>query len=170
ACERGGHRGLFLTKFAEDIPALPDSIAHFDYVAMKHVIHRCKAIVHSGCIGTLSHALNAGVPQIVRPVVNDQLDNAARVERLGVGSVLSPSQFTVSRLVNTIREFAESQKVIRRCEVVSSWTGSDPVANICDEMEYLFYRASQPAAAGPPFSSSAAMESLRIESHDLDSA
>ncbi|MEM7315346.1 MAG: glycosyltransferase, partial [Planctomycetota bacterium] len=25
ACERGGHRGLFLTKFAEDIPALPDS-------------------------------------------------------------------------------------------------------------------------------------------------
>jgi UDP:flavonoid glycosyltransferase YjiC (YdhE family) len=143
ACVKSGNRGVFLTRFDDQLPELPASIAQFNYVAMKHVARRCKAIVHSGCMGTLSHALAAGLPQIVRPVVNDQFDNAARLERLGVGKIISTGKFSAKSLGEALTRFAESRSVRRRCHVVSSWSGEDSIRTICDEMEYLLYRTQQ---------------------------
>ena len=54
-------------------------------------------IVHHGGIGTLAQALCAGRPQLIVPFFADQLDNAARAERLGVARVLSPVQYRARR-------------------------------------------------------------------------
>ncbi|MEP6548186.1 MAG: glycosyltransferase [Gammaproteobacteria bacterium] len=62
------------------------------------------AIVHHGGIGTLAQALRAGRPQLIVPYFADQLDNAARAERLGAARVLSPGRY---RAVSASREFVQ---------------------------------------------------------------
>jgi UDP:flavonoid glycosyltransferase YjiC (YdhE family) len=49
--------------------------------------------VVSGALGTLSAALSAGVPVVVLPQLFDQLWHGRRVEKLGVGIMVTrPSQ------------------------------------------------------------------------------
>ncbi len=54
---------------------------------------RAAAVIHHGGIGTLSHTLRAGVPQLVVPFFADQMDNAARIVRLRVGRSVTASRY-----------------------------------------------------------------------------
>ncbi len=74
-------------------PANPGGISHpnlrsVGYVPLGQWLPHCRAIIHHGGIGTTSRAINAGVPQLIRPMAFDQFDNAARVERFGMGMCL----------------------------------------------------------------------------------
>ncbi len=87
ACRSLGIRGLLLT--GTPLPQrLPDNIAAFNYAPYSRVFPRAAAIVHQAGVGTLSHALRSGRPQLLTPVGFDQPDNAARAMRLGVGRIL----------------------------------------------------------------------------------
>ena len=55
------------------------------YVPYSQLFGRCAAVVHHGGVGTTHAALAAGVPQVVMAFANDEFDNAARVQRAGVG-------------------------------------------------------------------------------------
>ncbi len=97
-CAKLGRRGIFLTKYAEQVPAkLPAEIAHFSFVPLSQLLPRCAAFVHHGGIGSCAQGLAAGLPQLVQPLAYDQLDNADRLRRLGVGEFLSPRRFTTAR-------------------------------------------------------------------------
>jgi rhamnosyltransferase subunit B len=87
ACETLGVRGVLVTGLPLE-QRLPASVAAFDYVPYSRVFSRAAAIVHHAGVGTLSFALRSGRPQLLTPAGFDQSDNAARVERLGVGRVL----------------------------------------------------------------------------------
>jgi rhamnosyltransferase subunit B len=63
------------------------------YAPHSQLLPRAAAIIHHGGIGTLAQALRAGRPQLIVPYFADQLDNAARAERLGVARVLSPRRY-----------------------------------------------------------------------------
>jgi UDP:flavonoid glycosyltransferase YjiC (YdhE family) len=63
---------------------------------------RARAVVHQGGMGTLSQALRAGVPQVVVPFGNDQPDNAARLQRLGVATTVRTWQISKSRLASAL--------------------------------------------------------------------
>src|SRR5262249_33834850 len=94
ACVRLGRRGLFLTRFAEQLPAqLPDGVRHFAWVPLSKLLPHASALVHHGGIGTSAAALAAGIPQVVMPFSHDQPDNAARLERLGVARPLPVRRF-----------------------------------------------------------------------------
>lgn len=89
-----------------EVPFVPYS-ALFEQVAV---------VVHQGGIGTTWQALRAGVPAVVVPFAHDQLDNAARVARLGVGEALQrPSP---RKLVRAIRRIS-TPEVISRAEQVA---------------------------------------------------
>jgi UDP:flavonoid glycosyltransferase YjiC (YdhE family) len=91
-------RALLLSPYEEQMPEkLPPEILHVPYVPFSRVLPRCAAIVHHGGIGTCAQAFAAGIPQLVRPLAFDQFDNAARVRRLGAGSVLRPARFSTDR-------------------------------------------------------------------------
>lgn len=85
ACQRLGVRGIFLTRFAEQLPALPPSVKHVAFAPFSELFPRCAAVVHHGGVGTVAKALAAGVPQVILPLAYDQKDNAIRVKRLGAG-------------------------------------------------------------------------------------
>ena len=94
---------LFLTKFAEQLPAgLPPTIRHVAYAPFQQLFPRCAAVVHHGGIGTLAKAFAAGVPQLALPVAYDQTDNGIRVKRLGAGEWLMARRATPARLSESL--------------------------------------------------------------------
>ncbi|MBB3207866.1 rhamnosyltransferase subunit B [Rhodopirellula rubra] len=71
-------------------PSNPGGVVHRNirsvgYVPLGQWLPHCRGIVHHGGIGTTSRAIDAKVPQLIRPMAFDQFDNAARVERFGLG-------------------------------------------------------------------------------------
>ncbi|WP_266157035.1 glycosyltransferase [Dyella silvatica] len=83
-----GHRGVFLTRAVDQLPALPETVIHENYLPLSLLLPRASVIVHHGGIGTTAQALHAGVPQLIIPGFSDQWDNARRVQDLGCGVAL----------------------------------------------------------------------------------
>lgn len=139
ACRRLGRRGMLLTRHAEQIPAdLPPGVRHFDYAPFSEVLPRCAALVYHGGIGTLSQALAAGIPHVIMPMAHDQPDNAARIERLGVGATLWPAQFRGERLAKILDRLLSAPEVLNRCrEVATRFEGADGLELACEAVEDL---------------------------------
>jgi UDP:flavonoid glycosyltransferase YjiC (YdhE family) len=117
ACARIGRRGILLTRHAEQIPAsLPQSVRHFSYVPLSRLLPKSAAMVHHGGVGTVAQALAAGIPQVTMPMAHDQFDNAARLERLGVGATVPRGKFTADRLARTLEPLLASRDVSFACQ------------------------------------------------------
>jgi UDP:flavonoid glycosyltransferase YjiC (YdhE family) len=90
ASEVLGVRGIFLTKFKDQLPdSLPPSILHSDFAPFQKLFPHCAAVVHHGGVGTVAKAMAAGTPQLICPLCFDQMDNGARAKKLGVGDWLN---------------------------------------------------------------------------------
>ncbi|MBA3598694.1 MAG: glycosyltransferase [Methylibium sp.] len=106
ACATLGRRAVLVTPYADQLPSpLPDWAHHAAYAPFDALLPRLATLVHHGGIGTCAEALAAGVPQIVVPFAHDQFDNAARLERLGLGVTLK----AVSPASRWVRAFAQAQ-------------------------------------------------------------
>jgi UDP:flavonoid glycosyltransferase YjiC (YdhE family) len=117
ACQKLGCRGVLLTRFRDQLPTeLPKDVRHFDYLPFSQVLPHAAALVHHGGIGTAAQALAAGIPQVVVPRKNDQPDNAARLESLGVAHALSPRAYRSSTVAQTLIDLLTSQQVAHRTE------------------------------------------------------
>jgi rhamnosyltransferase subunit B len=88
-CANLGMRGIFLSKFAEQLPLpLPDVVHHCPSAPFSELFPKCALIVHHGGIGTTAKALKSGTPQLLLPFAYDQFDNGHRVARMGAGDWL----------------------------------------------------------------------------------
>jgi len=137
ACRLMGRRGMLLSRFRTQVPPnLPPSIRHFDYVPFGQLFSHVAAVVHHGGIGTVSHALAAGVPQLIMPRSFDQPDNAQRVRARGLGDVIKPSAFRASRIAQKLTSLLESQAVRENCrKVVGLFPMEDPLQRACELIE-----------------------------------
>jgi rhamnosyltransferase subunit B len=115
ACRRVGRRALVLTRYPEQVRALPPQEACFQYAPFGRVLPRAAAVLHHGGIGTASQCLAAGVPQLIMPLSHDQPDNAARVKRMGAGDYLYPSAFRPGRIAAVLETLLTSSHVGRSC-------------------------------------------------------
>ena len=95
ACAILGARGIFLTKYRDQLPAsLPASALHCAFAPFQKLFPQCAAVVHHGGIGTVAKALATGTPQLIHPLCFDQIDNGARTKGLGAGDYLRSSRST----------------------------------------------------------------------------
>lgn len=86
ACALLGVRGIFLTKYKDQLPKpLPASVFHSAYAPFLKLFPHCAAVVHHGGIGTVAKAAATGTPQLICPLCFDQIDNGVRAKRLGIG-------------------------------------------------------------------------------------
>jgi UDP:flavonoid glycosyltransferase YjiC (YdhE family) len=69
---------------------VPTNVVVERFRPQAEILPACSAVVTHGGSGTLLAALALGVPAAVLPMGADQLDNADRVDELGVGFVLDP--------------------------------------------------------------------------------
>jgi len=94
ACQRLNLRGILVAGQRSQLPGiLPPDVVHVSHAAFSQLFPRSAAVVHHGGIGTLSQALRAGIPQLIRPMAYDQFDNASRACRLGVAKELLPRSY-----------------------------------------------------------------------------
>jgi UDP:flavonoid glycosyltransferase YjiC (YdhE family) len=125
ACRALGARGLFLTKYREQLPdPLPPAIHHADFAPFRELLPRCAAIVHHGGAGTVAKALAAGTPQLILPLAWDQPDNAARVERLGAGGRLKTGRRNGPRLAKALRRLLTPESKAR-CRAAAARFGEE---------------------------------------------
>lgn len=138
ACKRLGRRGVLLTRYPEQVPdKLPDFVSHFDYVPFDWLLPRASMLVHHGGIGSVSQALAAGTPQVVMPMAFDQFDNAARVERLGVGCQVSRHRLRAN-LASTMNQLWRDDKVAANCERIrQNFLADDTWNQACLEIESI---------------------------------
>lgn len=99
---------IFLTTHQEHLPSsLPQNSIHVDFMPLAELLPHCAALVHHGGIGTMSQAMQAGIPQVIVPMSHDQFDNAARVKKLGVGTGILREKCTSTRLAKTLAAFLD---------------------------------------------------------------
>ena len=85
----------------------------------------------------LRRALAAGIPHVIMPMAHDQPDNAARIERLGVGATLWPRQFRGPALSKALDRLLNSPPVRERCQQIAARFDSDGLNLTCDAIEQL---------------------------------
>jgi UDP:flavonoid glycosyltransferase YjiC (YdhE family) len=103
ACRILGIRGVLLGAGGEQIPEnLPATICQADYAPFSEVFPKAACLVHHGGLGTSAQSMRAGVPQLVMPLAYDQADNAVRMRRQGVASIVYPRRFTGSRVARRL--------------------------------------------------------------------
>jgi len=116
ACRTLGRRGILLTRFGEQIPTgLPADVRHFEFAPFRWLLPQVEMLVHHGGVGSMSQAMAAGKPQIIMPMAFDQVDNAYRVEKLGVGGSIARAHFQGDRLATLIDQLLSSAPVRQRC-------------------------------------------------------
>jgi UDP:flavonoid glycosyltransferase YjiC (YdhE family) len=139
ACCLLRRRGLFLTRFPEQLPAtLPADVLHVHYAPFSQVLPRAVAVVHHGGIGTTAQGLAAGIPHLVMPLAHDQPDHALRLRKLGVGASLPPSVFRAARVAEVLGQLLGSVEVRRRChDLARRFHGQDALDMACRLIESL---------------------------------
>ncbi|GIW87838.1 MAG: rhamnosyltransferase subunit B [Isosphaeraceae bacterium] len=120
ACRMLGRRGLLLARLGDQIPrSLPPGVRHVAYAPFSRLLPRAAALVHHGGIGTTAQALAARLPQLVIPLAHDQPDNAARLERLGVGRTLTPERATAAAMARVLRRLLEDPALPARAAALA---------------------------------------------------
>jgi rhamnosyltransferase subunit B len=116
ACGAASMRAMLVTNHPAQLPReLPEGIRAFPYIPFSRVLPRCAAIAFHGGIGTLAQAVKAAVPQLVVPNAHDQPDNGQRIERLGLGRMLTQRGYSIRAASRVISEVSQSAAIRARC-------------------------------------------------------
>jgi UDP:flavonoid glycosyltransferase YjiC (YdhE family) len=139
ACQNLSRRGILLSRYTDHVPKhLPEGVIHAEFVPFSHLLPRSAALVQHGGVGTCAQGLSAGVPQIVMPLAFDQLDNAARLKRLGVADALLPKKFTGSNLTRVLGKLLANRDIAARAKHwAAEMRSHDPLTETCVELERL---------------------------------
>jgi rhamnosyltransferase subunit B len=60
-------------------------VCRIPFAPFEALLSRVHLIIHHAGIGTIAEAIRASIPQLLAPMAHDQPDNAARLQRLGLG-------------------------------------------------------------------------------------
>ncbi len=139
ACRRMRRRGMLMTKYPDQLPSqLPAGVRHFQFEPFSLLLPRAAALVHHGGIGTTAQGLTAGLPHLVMPMAYDQLDNATRLQRLGVGRILLRRHFLGPAVARELDALLTSATVQTQCD---RWKqkcdGDASLARACEQLEQL---------------------------------
>jgi len=141
ACRRLNARGIFLTKYKDQLPdSLPDFIRHWDFAPFQQLFPHCAAVVHHGGVGTVAKALAAGIPQLVLPLAFDQTDNGVRVKRLGAGDWLKQSRINSQSIAERLSGLMTPQTQDRCRIVAKQFAEEDSLKVAADRVEQLAER------------------------------
>ena len=123
AVTRLGVRAVLLTGgFEQNRPRgpLPLEVLLVDRAPHQLLFPRAAAVVHQGGAGTLAQTLLAGKPMLVVPHAHDQPDNAARVARLGVATVVLPRKYRGARIARDIERLLSDRSMASRAVEVAA--------------------------------------------------
>ncbi|MEM1375067.1 MAG: nucleotide disphospho-sugar-binding domain-containing protein [Pseudomonadota bacterium] len=104
---------LGLVRQADTITDLPANVTLLPWAPQRLVLKQADvAIIHAG-VASVLECVEAGVPMLLYPQVNDQEGNAARVAFHGLGRIGQPAD-TADTIARHIRELSTSAEVAQR--------------------------------------------------------
>lgn len=107
-------------------PTLPDNVSRVGRMPLSPVLAACDLVVHHGGQGTSLTALDAGLPQLMLPVFDDQLDNADAVAAAGAGVVLPPDGTTPSTVSDHCAELLAQPRFRSAARKVAAEIAAQP--------------------------------------------
>jgi UDP:flavonoid glycosyltransferase YjiC (YdhE family) len=116
-----GRRAMLLVGSQADrrlTESLPPDVMAVPYAPHHLVFPRAAAVVHHGGAGTSGQALRSGRPMLVVPHAHDQLDNADRVRRLGVGRVIPAGRYAAARVAAHLDALLASSRYRDRASTI----------------------------------------------------
>jgi UDP:flavonoid glycosyltransferase YjiC (YdhE family) len=135
AARRLGMRSVLLGASNGAVEASGDTIA-CGYVSHSEAFPRAAAVIHQAGIGTLGAALRAGRPQLAVPAVFDQIDNARRLERLGVAKVIARRRYGARTASAALEALLNEPQFTRRAQELMAVTaredGAEAASRIID--------------------------------------
>ncbi|MCE0484052.1 MAG: glycosyltransferase [Methylacidiphilales bacterium] len=132
-------RGILLIGPEENRPAeLSKTTLAVSYAPYGLLMPRVRAVAHQCGIGTLSHALRAGVPSLACPFAFDQPNNARRIEELGVAEVVLPWKRNVRRVGKALGKLLAGAAPAKARELGKMIRTEDGVAKACAILEEAF--------------------------------
>jgi UDP:flavonoid glycosyltransferase YjiC (YdhE family) len=136
-----GARCLLLTRHRAQLPDTLPSFARFcEFAPLRELLPRCAAVVHHGGIGTVATACATATPQLLLPFAYDQMDNAARIKRLGVGEGIDSRRVTADSLARALRRITSPATKERCRKVTAQFSTSDPLGTSASCILRLFNR------------------------------
>ncbi len=137
-----GLRGILLIGLEKNRPAqLPETILAVTYAPYGLLMPRVRAVAHQCGIGTLSHALRAGIPSVACPFAFDQPNNARRIEELGVAEVVLPHQHDAQHIGAALHRLLAGDAPSRAQRLGQIIRAEDGVARACTILEEVFSRS-----------------------------
>jgi UDP:flavonoid glycosyltransferase YjiC (YdhE family) len=92
--------------------------------------------VHQGGSGTTGQAMLAGKPMVFVPYGWDQPDNAARVERLGMGLHVPRTRYSARTAAHALDRLLNDDRFAKRAaEVGKRIKAEDGLTGACDAIE-----------------------------------
>lgn len=141
ACKQMGRRTILVTRHDEFVQGdLPDHIRWYRVLPLASVYPLVAGVIHHGGIGTITGAMEAGVPQLALAADTDRPDNGMRIRRLGIGGYLPPMQWAPQQIAEAVTAM-EAPAVRRRCAVLAeTLRRHDTMAAACMAIESVVGR------------------------------
>jgi rhamnosyltransferase subunit B len=145
AAKRLGRRAVLLGNKAGSEVDSPDLLT-LSYASYFQLFPHAVVNVHQGGSGTTGEALRSGRPQLIVPYGWDQPDNAARVQRLGVGLHLARTEYSVETATTALKALLDTSRFSLRATAVGEQMATeDGLALACDAIDsVLEYSDSLP--------------------------
>lgn len=103
ACENLERKVIVATRHKELLQdTIPNNVYVFDYIPLYESLAYVSLIIHHGGIGTVSNAINTGVPQLILADYLDRPLNASIVKEIGLGEYIPPLRCNVEVLKENI--------------------------------------------------------------------
>lgn len=136
AARRLGRRAVLVGTQTSQNPG--SDLLKLPYFPYAHIFPYGSINVHQGGSGTTGEALRAGRPMLIVPYGWDQPDNAARVERLGVGLHLPRLEYSVEAATHRLRQLLQDSRFSRRAsEVGANVAAERALPAACDAIESI---------------------------------
>lgn len=145
-----GRRAILLLGDNAPPAAPPDEVLPLAYAPHSLLFPHAEAVVQHGGVGGCAEALRAGVPVLTIPFAFDQPDNAVRMQRMGVGAVLSRHKVNRTTLENSLRRVLEDKTMAARAKAFAQAMDPDAdMARTIDAIERIARVGGAGAASAP---------------------
>jgi MGT family glycosyltransferase len=117
-----------------------DSVRVFERVPQIALLSHVDVVITHGGNNTVQETLAAGKPMVVVPFGGDQLENARRVERLGVGVAVLPDELNPLAIREAIRRVSDESAIARARAIGRALDGVDGVGRAVSALRALVSR------------------------------
>lgn len=133
-----GRRAILLLGDNPAPTAPADEVLALPYAPHSLLFPHAEAVVQHGGVGGCAEALRAGVPVLTIPFAFDQPDNAARMQRMGVGAVLPRQKVNRTTLEHSLRAVLEDKTMAAHAKALARDMDPDAdMARTIDAIERL---------------------------------